>query len=568
MGPIQIAEALLSLVAGIGIFLIACSMMSTNLEAISSNKLKALFAKTSKSKLLGVGIGTVATAAIQSSGATSVMVIGFVNAGIMNLMQGATIIYGANIGTTITGQIVALGFGGNSLSTTAIFSALAGVGAFMMMAKNDLAKKWGGILTGFGMLFVGLKMMSGSMDSFAELEAVKTFLAMIKNPLLLVTIGMILTAIIQSSSVMTSVAIAMVVTGLITLDQGIFLTMGSNIGSCVVAIIAGFTSSAKNAKRVALIHLIFNCSGVVLFLIISAIMGLCTGGTLTYGTIFNTLFPDAPQTQLAMFHTVFNCLTVILVLPLTELLLKLVGTIIPGAEHEETDEPHLYFVNEHMLKTPPVAVLQTKNEILNMAEIAKDNLHRAFDIVCTMNYEGLEAFRKSEHELNFLNRELVRYIVKLSKEPMSDKDHTYLSTAFHTITDLERVGDYAENIIEYADKLNAAHEGFSPEAIEEINALRARIDALYDKVIEAYVTESVAVLDEANEIEESIDDMTSAMADNHITRLNEGVCTPDVGAQYLSLSANAERVADHFINMAKTVKDLQPHHKDHAPKKA
>ena len=559
MTPIEIIEALLMLVAGIGIFLVACSMMSTNLESISSNSLKSLFAKTSKSKLLGVGIGTVATAAIQSSGATSVMVIGFVNAGIMTLGQAATIIYGANIGTTITGQIVALGFaGGNSISSTAIFSAMAGIGAFAMMLKNERVKVIGGILTGFGMLFVGLKLMSSSMENFAEVESIRQFLAMISNPILLVILGTIITAIIQSSSVMTSVAIAMVVSGLITLDQGIYLTMGSNIGSCVVALIAGMTSG-KNAKRTALIHLIFNISGVILFLCAGGILSLCTSGNVSFGSLFNQMFPDAPQTQLAMFHTIFNCTTVILVLPLTTLLLKLVCKLIPDkvSDNEEEEKPHLYFIDEHMLKTPPIAVLQTKNEIINMAEIALENMHRALDIVCTMNFDEIEIFRKNERLLNYLNCELVRFIVKLSKEPMADKDHTYLSTAFHTITDLERVGDYAENIIEYADRMREHGEGFSDEAIEEINTLRARIDELYDKVIRAYIEESLEVLAEADEIEESIDDMTNEMADNHIERLNRGVCTADVGAQYLSLCANSERVADHFINMAKTIRELK-----------
>ena len=273
MNSVTIVSAVLSMLAGIGIFLVACSMMSSNLEAVSSSRLRSLFKKVSGNKLIGVGIGAVTTAAIQSSGATTVMVIGFVNAGIMSLVQAATVIYGANIGTTITGQIVALGMtGSNMLSTTVIFSAFAGVGAMItLFSKKDQVKRFGGIFSGFGMLFVGLSMMSSSMGTFSELDAVKVFLAGISNAFLLVLVGTIFTAIIQSSSVMTSIAITMVVTGLISLDQGIFLTMGSNIGSCVVAMIAGLGSS-KNAKRTALIHLLFNVGGVVLFMILGFLL--------------------------------------------------------------------------------------------------------------------------------------------------------------------------------------------------------------------------------------------------------------------------------------------------------
>ena len=309
--------AILTLLSGIGIFLIACQMMSSNLEAASSDRLKKLFGKASSSKMLGVGVGAVSTALIQSSGATTVMTIGFVNAGIISLYQAATLIFGANIGTTVTAQIVALGmFGGNSISTTVIFSAFAGIGAFMaMFAKKQALKTTGGIITGFGMLFVGLSLMSGSMEAFAAQDSVKSFLASIRNPLLLVLIGAILTAIIQSSSVMTSIALAMVVTNLISLDQGIMLTMGSNIGSCVVAILAGITSGI-NARRTALIHLLFNCFGVALFMLVGALVGIFTDG-ISYGSIFAKFFPNAPQTQLAMFHTFFNTVTVAVMLPLT-----------------------------------------------------------------------------------------------------------------------------------------------------------------------------------------------------------------------------------------------------------
>lgn len=557
MDSIAISAAILTLLAGIGVFLIACSMMSTNLESIGSSKIKKLFSRVSKSKWLGVGIGAAATAAIQSSGATTVMIIGFVNAGIMSLVQAATMIYGANIGTTITGQIVALGmFGGNSLSTTVFFSAFAGIGAFMiLLARHDRLKKIGGILTGFGMLFVGLSMMSSSMESFAQLDGVKLFLANIRHPLLLVLIGTILTAIIQSSSVATSIAITMVVTGLIQLDQGIYLTMGSNIGSCVVAIIAGLTSST-DAKRTALIHLIFNISGVAIFLLIGWLLKYFSGGSISFGVLFERLFPHAPQTQLAMFHTVFNVLTVLFILPLTEMLVKAVMKLIPTRpEQAQTEALHMVYVNDYMLKTPPIAVQQVKNEILRMADLAMKNFETSLNTICSMDFSEVETFRHNEKELNFLNRELVRFIVRLSEVTLDEKDHVYLSTTYHTITDLERVGDYAENIIEYAESLQATNEGFSEQAIAEINHVRALVEQLYRIVMEAYTKANRFLLPKINSIEDRIDDATKDMAKNHVIRLNEGICTPNVGAQYLSLSSNAERVADHFVNIARTLLD-------------
>ena len=320
----SVLTAILTLMAGIGVFLVACQMMSTHLEAVSSKRLKQLFSKTGKSKWLGVGIGTVGTAAIQSSGAVTVMVIGFVNVGILSLTQAATIIYGANIGTTVTAQLVALGmFGKNSISTTIIFAAFAGIGAFMtLFSKRNVTKQIGGILTGFGMLFVGLSMMANAMDEFAALDAVKQFLASINNAVLLVLVGAILTAIIQSSSVMTSIAITMVVSGLVTLDQGIYLTMGSNIGSCVVAIIAGVTSGTS-AKRTAMIHLIFNIMGVAIFMLIGFLLRVTTGNEWTFGILFDRMFPSAPQIQLAMFHTIFNISTMLVAMPLTNALVNL-----------------------------------------------------------------------------------------------------------------------------------------------------------------------------------------------------------------------------------------------------
>ncbi len=549
--------AILTLTAGIGVFLVACQTMSGNLEAAGSRGLRRLFAKTGDNKWLGVGIGLAGTAAIQSSGAVTVMVIGFVNVGIMSLTQAATIIYGSNIGTTVTAQLVALGmFGRNSISTTIIFAAFAGIGAFIsLFAKSDKWKQTGGILTGFGMLFVGLGMMSSAMEEFAALPEVKTMLAAINNPILLVIIGALLTAVIQSSSVMTSIAITMVVTGLVNLDQGIYLTMGSNIGSCVVAMIAGMTSGV-NAKRTAFIHLIFNVMGVVMFLILALIIRISTGGAWSFGTFFERWFPNAPQMQLAMFHTFFNVCTMFVALPLTDVLVRTVCRIVPDKEVTPSAAPRLKYLDPSMLSTPAVALRQLKTEIENMAEMAMTNFHRSIKIITTMDYDDIEAFRDTENQLNFLNKELLRYSVLLSENNLNSYDQRYLNGTIRTVSDLERVGDYAENIVEYADSLKEQDAAFSPEAINEILQMEKLVSELYGEVRIAYHNKDLEALRRANAIEDRIDDLTEEMERNHIRRLNDGTCSPAVGAEYLSLAQNAERVADHLINVGNTVKDL------------
>ncbi len=557
MDIISIITALLTLMAGIGVFLVACTMMSSNLESAASRRLKQLFSHTGNNKLVGVGIGTLGTAAIQSSGAVTVMVIGFVNVGIMSLTQAATIIYGANIGTTVTAQLVALGLSGsNSLSTTVIFAAFAGIGAFMMLfSKNDAWKKTGGILTGFGMLFVGLSMMANAMDEFAALDSVKLFLASIRNPLLLVLLGAIITAIIQSSSVMTSIAITMAVTGLISLDQGIYLTMGSNIGSCVVAIIAGLTSGVA-AKRTAMIHLIFNILGVVLFLCAGGLIKLTTGGTSSFGILFERFF-HTPQLQLAMFHTVFNVTTMLVALPLTNTLVNIACKIVKDQPAQQTDEPHLYFLDPQMLRTPVVAIRQLKEEIENMAQMALQNYQRAIRDVTTLDDSERDEFNRTERQLNYLNRELVHYALLLSNSQLSQFDHQYLVSTIRTVSDLERIGDYAKNIVEYADSLRQQEVRFSDYALNEIDQMNHLIAQLHEATMQAYHKMDMSALGRANQIEDEIDRLTDEMERNHIQRLSLGICKPQAGTEYISLAQNSERVADHLINVAKTIRDLQ-----------
>ncbi len=573
MSIADIFRQLLGLLSGIGVFLIAIKLISTNLESVGGDKLKSLFAKTSKSNILGIGIGTAATALIQSSGATSVMAIGFVNAGIMSLLQGCAIVLGANVGTTVTGQIVAIGFlgGSTTISASIILAGLAGIGALMMyFAQRQTAKDVGGLLAGFGILFVGLSMMSSSMEVFAKVDAVQSFIASINFPgssLVLVLVGVVLTAIIQSSSVTSSIAITMLVTHLISLDQGIYLVLGSNIGACVVALLA-CVGSTHRAKCVASFHVVTNVVRVFVFLAVVELVAALTGGRMTVGTPFLRMFPDIPPFQLSMFHTIFNVVTVLVMWPMTEWFVRLSEKFVPGrkvrtiegvvveGEEERRDENRLYYIDEHLLKTPPIAVQQTKYEIVNMADIAIRNFNLSCDIVCTMDYSAIDQFRRNEDELNFLNKEITKFVVRLSKLPLSERDHNYLSTVFHTVSDLERIGDYAENIVEYADKLNTSHELFSEDAIREIRHVNSRIGDLFLLVLKAYIKLDSNAYQEAQKIEDEIDNLTEAMAADHIRRLDAGICTSDVGAQYLSLAANAERVADHLINVANAIKDL------------
>ncbi|MBQ9621076.1 MAG: Na/Pi cotransporter family protein, partial [Atopobiaceae bacterium] len=528
-----------------------------------SSKLRQLFAGASKSKLLGVGIGTLTAAAIQSSGATTVIVIGFLNAGSMSLIQAATVIFGANIGTTVTGQIVAWGMsGGGGLSTTAIFSGLAGIGAFTTtFGKSDRAKTVGGILTGFGMLFVGLELMGGSMESFADYEPVRAFLASIKNPFLLVAIGAILTAIIESSSVMTSVAITMIVAGLITFSQGVYITMGSNIGACIVSLLASMAGTT-NARRAPVINLTFNIGGAIVFLLLDVVLNMVSGGNLGIGTPFEAMFPGAPQIQLAMFHTAYNIGKVIIALPLTEAIVRLAVKVVPDApevaEEDKAAQLRPYYISEALLATPPIAVQQTRNEIVNMAEIAISNARIALECARTLDFSRKEEFDRNEAELDYLNQELSRYMARLFGEQLSEHDRDYLSHALHSISDLERVGDYATNIVEYAQKLAEEENAFSPEAQSEIAMLEDFIDKLYTHVIHAYIMKYQESYDSAKAAEAAIDLITDQMAQNHVGRVANGICTPEVGAHYIGLISDAERIGDHFYNLTKARRGFQP----------
>lgn len=548
MSQIEIIEHLLELVAGIGVYLIAFKMISGNLEAVSSEKLKQTFAKISDNKIIGLFIGIVATVLIQSSSAVTVMTIGFVNAGILSLTQAATIVFGGEIGTTVSGQIVALGlFSSDSVNLNILFSSFAGLGVVLSsVAKKDNLKKTGEIISGFGILFIGLGLMSSSMRSFAELDSLKMFLSSLNSVVLLMVAGAIITAIIHSSAAMTSIAITMVSAGLISLEQGIYITLGANVGTCFTGMMAAMSSST-NSKRTAVIQLIFNTGGALLILAIDTLIKLVSTGSI--GMTFENLFPGSPHFQLAMFHTIFNIASVLIALPFTGLFVSLSKKIVPGSDVDEESE-RFYYVDENMLKTPVIAVSQVKKEIMNMADIAIRNFNTSIDAFVDMSTDKKEVFANNEKELNFLNKNLVEFIVKLTgSSNISKKDYLYLSSTYKAIADIERIGDYSENIMEYADILRTFDEKLSEDAKQEIREMTDLIDHLYDLTMDAYENGNRESFKESMKVEDQIDDLTQKMADNHIMRLNRKQCSAEVGAQFVKLASDVERIGDHLINL-------------------
>ena len=370
-------------------------------------------------------------------------------------------------------------------------------------------------------------------------------LAKISHPALLLLFGIAFTALIQSSSAVSGIVVTMSVAGLIGFDQGLYIILGSNIGTCITSLIASIGTST-NAKRTAVIHLMFNVIGVLIF------------GLVSISGVFSKMFMpiNNPAMRIALLHTFFNVVTTIILLPFMNLLVKLVSKMVPEKHKDEKkDEPHLYYLEERLLRTPPVAVAQMKNEVINMAEIAKNNFDVCVDAVMRAKVSDvIEDVQRNENTLNFLNREMAKYLVKLSQVDLSEEDKQLIGTTYHTISDIERIGDYAENISEYAEKLENDGVAFSEGAIKEIGTLKDTINNLYNFVMKTYKEATIDYIADVNYYEESVDKLKEDMSEHHIERMNNGTCTPEVGALYLSLASNAERVADHMTNIAFAVK--------------
>lgn len=538
-GYMEVLKTILTLLGGLGVFLIALKIMSENLESVAGSRLRSVFNRISSNRFAGIAVGTGVTMVIQSSSATTVMVVGFVNAGVMTLSQAASIIMGANIGTTITAQIGAL----QSLPITAFFAALACVGAFMQMSKHDKVNLWGCIIGSIGMIFVGLQVMSSAMKTFSNSPVIEDVMTSISNPVLLLLIGLTITAIVQSSSATTIILITMAGANLMTLENAIFITLGINIGTCVTAMFASI-GATPNGKRASFIHLTFNCIGSVIFFILALVLPI--------DKWLQAAFPEI-ETQIAMFHTIFNVTTTILLVPFIKQLTQLACLVIrdkkPAPNEDGFVEEKFQYVDERLLATPTIALAQVRKEILLMASIAKKNFDTSVYAITIGSLAKQPKFEAREKHLNFLNKELTNYLVKVSSAPISKQTERELSSYYHVISDLERVGDYSENIMEYTEKLVKNNVSFSEAAKGELAEMKSAIDKLYDVVMTGYINKDISQKDEMEQLEESVDEYKVALDRAHIARLSENLCSPDAGAVWLNLINDMERIGDHFRNV-------------------
>ena len=544
----QVIAAVISLLGGLAVLLVGFKLLSDNIEKLANTGLKKIFSKTSKNVLIGVGIGAFATAVIQSSGATTIMVVGFVNAGIMNLFQATAMIMGANIGTTITAQIAALGE-----FDFAMYATLLGViGIFMyMLFKKDRIKTIGLAMSGLGLVFIALDLMSSSMAVFKQMDAITTFLQSCSNPFLLIGFGILFTTLLQSSSALTTIIISMVAQGLNiggAVDEALnnsvlFIILGSNIGSCTTALLSSIGTNA-NAKRASLIHLLFNTFGTLLFTIILLVWPGFMEST------FVKWFPNA-STQIAMFHTFFNVVCTLLFLPFINVFVKVSQLLV----RDKKKDRKTTFIDDRFLKTPSIALAQAGKETLRLGQISMQTLSLSIDAFLTKSLDSEEEINKNIADLEEMNRELLAYLVKIAALELSDSDEMRVSKLHETISDFYREAEIADNMIKYTKSAQEQQLKFSDSVYNQIKLLDEKLNAQFNNVVDLFENNNKEVIVAVDKLEDEIDDMRSSMIKQHIDRLERNECSPASSSVFISLVSNLERAGDHLAYIAHTLAD-------------
>ncbi|MBR2476749.1 MAG: Na/Pi cotransporter family protein [Clostridia bacterium] len=538
----QLVQGLIWLLAGVGIFIVGMNFMSEALEKSAGEGMKRLLGRISNNRFSGVGIGAGVTAIIQSSSATSVMVIGLVNAGVMTLMQATPIIMGANIGTTITGVLVAL----KNDYFNMLMYLFAFVGVMMGFFKNEKIKITGLLFSGLGLIFVGLNIMS-SEQAFGSEQVENLFqgiFSVIDFPLLLIFVGVIFTALIQSSSAATGVVITMVGTGILSLDLALFIILGANIGTCVTALLASVGAN-PNAKRVALIHFTFNVIGTALFTAIVWIFKEPMINLLV--SLFPGNDPMSLQMRVSVFHVIFNVTTTLVLLPFVSHLVKYSCKVIKDKKADETVHT-LKYVDDRLLTMPPVALMQVKKEMDYMFSLVEENIALSFDTMTTENVEHKDKIIGNEAIIDFTNGALTKFLIKLSAA-VEQSDELVIGSYFHVLNDLERIGDHAENFYEIGEAMLSKKMEFSEKARGDIGRMCEKIMRMIAISKDAFENLNKEDLPQLAMLEDEVDKMKKELTASHFARLAEGNCSMDVSPYYSSAVAGLERVADHLVNV-------------------
>jgi phosphate:Na+ symporter len=525
-----------ALLGGLGLFLYGMKMMSDSLETMAGDRMRRVLEVLTNRRLAGVGVGAGVTAIIQSSSATTVMVVGFVNAGLMTLLQATGVIMGANIGTTITAQLIAF-----KLSDVAPLILFVGMIMAMFIKKRKLTRL-GEMILGFGMLFVGLTLMSEAMVPLRENEAFVNFLINFKSPVIGVLVGAVFTAVIQSSSASVGILQTLAGLGLISLDSAIYVVLGQNIGTCITAILASIGTSA-NSRRTAGIHLIFNISGTIVYLILLSLFPAIVSW-------IQSISPDNVARQIANFHTVFNVSITILLFPFAKLMVKLVSLIIPERLKPGDVEKRLVYLDERIAQTPAIALTQTIKELNRMGTITCDNFRNSLEAFNNLDEQKIRKVIEVENTIDFLSDSITKYLISFRGAELPDEDLQLLGKLHHVIIDMERIGDRAENIAQYSMTLIDTKEKLTSEAQAELKSISEKTMGVFRKSLEIFENRDTTQFEVIKSLKREVDDMQTEFTNNHIGRLREELCRPHTGVVFTNMLASLERIASHSINIA------------------
>ena len=536
----------LALLGGLALFLYGMQMMSTGLEAAAGNRMKSILEKLTSNRVKGVLVGAAITAVIQSSSATTVMVVGFVNSGLMTLKQAVWVIMGANIGTTITGQLIALDIG-----AIAPLFAIAGVGAIMFI-KSEKVHHISSIFAGLGILFMGMDMMGAAMSPLKESEAFISLMTKFDNPLLGILVGALFTAVIQSSSASVGILQALASTGMIPLSSAVFVLFGQNIGTCITAVLASIGMKV-NAKRTTVIHLLFNIIGTVLFTVICLVT--------PYVTWIEAMTPGDPVAQIANAHTVFNIVTTLLLLPFGTHMANIAVRILPDSKKADDEDLRLKYIrpfeSSYAIGHSAVAVSQVRDEVNRMRDMVAKNISDSFDSLVQYDEKLRKKVSEREEYIDFLNKGISEYIVSLMASEMNMSDSRKINGYYAIISNLERIGDHAVNLAEYGDDMRKWEIDFSDTVKEELNEMKAQCIAALDNLKEVTSENVERILSQAVIIEPKTDDMRDKYFKKQMQRLKKGKCKPQSGIVFSEILTDFERMGDHALNIAQQYREME-----------